>query len=297
MRAYKFRLYPSKTQQREMQTHLWFSKNLWNEMLELTKNMYDNFHKFPTRNTLQLISKDSGLFSQVAQNIGIRLTNSLKAKIRCKKGGKVCGFPRFKSIDRMKSLHYLQHGFSLNKKKVNISPFGMVDIEKHREIIGNIKTLTLKREATGKWFAIFTAEEEPSPARENNGSRVGIDLGLTNFAVLSDGTTIKNPRHLKIYEERLAKKQISLSKKTKGSGKRKVAKKKVAILHEKVKNTRKDFLHKTSHKLVHSHSFIALEDLGSAQMAEQQYGKHINDAGWSGFANMISYKADLVTVK
>ena len=204
------------------------------------------------------------------------------------------GFPRFKSINRVKSLHYLQFGFSLNtgKKKLKVSPFGEINIKLHRSVEGTIKTLTLKRESSGKWYAIFTVEAETNPIQNNSGSQVGLDLGLINFAVLSDGTTVKNPRHLRKYEDILKKKQQDLSFKKKGGKNRIKAKRKLAILHERVRNTRKDFLHKLSRQLVHSHSLIALEDLASQEMAEKRFGKSINDVGWSIFTNILSYKAE-----
>ncbi|MFH1221492.1 MAG: RNA-guided endonuclease TnpB family protein [Candidatus Micrarchaeota archaeon] len=292
MRVYKFRLYPNKTQRQEMQTHLWLSKNLWNDGLELAKQLYQNYQKFPTRQTYQEISKNSGLHSQVAQDVFIRLVLSIKAKVRRKKIGLKGGFPRFKNIDRVKSLHYPQSGFKIiPNKKLKVSPFGLINVKLHREIEGKIKTLTLKREASGKWFAILTVETETTPIQKNNGSQVGIDLGLINFAVLSDGTAIKNPRHLRKYEDRLAFLQRKKDLK-KGSKNRQKARRKVAIVHEKVRNARRDFLHKLSHKLVHSHSLLALEDLASQEMAERQFGKSITDAGWSAFISMLSYKAE-----
>jgi putative transposase len=206
-RAWKFRLYPTKAQAKELQTHLWFSKNLWNDGLELAKQLYADFQKFPTRSTYQEISKNSGLYSQVAQDVFIRLNLAIKAKIRRKKTGLKGGFPRFKSIDRTKSLHYPQSGFSLNGKKLKVTPFGEISIRKHRDVEGKIKTLTLKKEATGKWYAILITETEVKPGPKNNGSQVGIDLGLINFAVLSDGTTIKNPRHLKKHQDNLRAKR------------------------------------------------------------------------------------------
>jgi hypothetical protein len=95
-----------------MQTHLWFSKNLWNDGLELAKQLYGNYQKFPTRQAYQEISKNSGLHSQVAQDVFIRLDLALKAKVRRKKAGLKGGFPRFKSIERAKSLHIPSQGSS-----------------------------------------------------------------------------------------------------------------------------------------------------------------------------------------
>jgi putative transposase len=145
-RAFKFRLYPNKEQRREMQTHLWLSKNLWNDGLELAKQLYADYQMFPTRGTYQEISKNSGLYSQVAQDVFIRLDLAIKAKIRRKKAGLKGGFPRFKSIERVKSLHYPQSGFKLMpNKKIKVSPFGPINIKLHRPVEGKIKTLTLKR--------------------------------------------------------------------------------------------------------------------------------------------------------
>ncbi|MCX6775318.1 MAG: RNA-guided endonuclease TnpB family protein [Candidatus Micrarchaeota archaeon] len=190
-------------------------------------------------------------------------------------------------------MRYPQYGtgFWLNEK-LTVTPFGEIAIKKHREIKGRIKTLTLKREASGKWFAVFCVETPEEIPRENKGKTVGIDLGLKTFATLSDGEVIKNPRHFKKHEERLAFIQREFSKRKKGGSNRKRAKIRVAKLHEKVADTRRDFLHKITTQLVDDYSVIALEKLASQEMSEENYGKFINDAGWSKFAKMLAYKAE-----
>jgi putative transposase len=212
---------------------------------------------------------------------------------KLKKKGIKCGFPRFKSIERMKSLHYPQYetGFWL-EKKLKVTPFGEIPVKKHREIKGEIKTLTLKRELSGKWFAIFCVETPKELPKENKGEAVGLDLGLMNLATLSNGMKISNPKHLKRWKERLAFIQRKLSMKKKGSSNRNRAKIRVAKLHEKISDCRRDFLHKLTTDLVNNYSFIALEKLASQEMAEENYGKQINDAGWNMFANFIAYKAE-----
>ena len=291
MRNYKFRLYPTKKQGMQMRDHLWVEKNLWNMILHANQTTYNETGKFLNRNEMQKMAKNTGLYSQVAQTLSHRLQDALWRMVKLRKQGKECGYPRFKNIDRMKSLKYPQVGFKLDKK-LKVTPFGEISIKQHREIKGKIKTLTLKRESSGKWFAIFSVETKPITPKINNGEQVGIDLGLTKFTVLSNKEVIKNPRHLKQYEAKLALLEQRLSKKKKGSHNRRKAKFKVARLYERVANTRADFLHKTSTRLINTYSLIALEKLASQEMSQQNYGKSINDAGWGMFANMVSYKAE-----
>lgn len=291
MKAYKFRIYPSKQQGKQLSHHLWIEKELWNEMLAFTKKTYSDFGKFPTKETLRSFCKNNELYSQVGQELVERLSKSIWRMVALRKKGKDCGFPRFKSFDRIKSLNYPQSGFWL-EKKLKVTPFGEINIKQHRLIKGKIKTLSLKREPSGKWFAVFCVEETPTVKATNGGARVGIDLGLKTLATLSDGTIIKNPRHLKKHEEKLAKLQRSLSMAKRGSKNRRKIKRKVAIAYEKVANTRADFLHKATTSLINSYSLIAMEKLASQEMAEQNFGKSINDAGWGMFANMLRYKAE-----
>jgi putative transposase len=290
IRAYKFRLYPSKLQDTEMRRHLWLSKNLWNELLAHAKQVYEATKKFPKKTELQSMVKGKGMYSQTQQCVSHRVFESIKRVFTLKKKGISCGFPRFKSFDRMKSLQYPQSGFKLGAK-LKVTPFGEISIKQHRDIKGEVKTLSLKREGSGKWYAIFTAEEEVTP-KKNKGGEVGIDLGLKSFATLSNGEVVSNPRHLRQHEDKLAFLQRNLSRCTKGSKNRYKAKHKVALLHERVANTRRDFLHKLSTSLVSQYSKIVMEDLAPKQMSEKNFGKSIHDAGWGMFSNMIRYKAE-----
>jgi putative transposase len=291
MRAYKFRIYPTKLQDIEMRRHLWIAKELWNDLLEHTKNMYRDFGIFPTRNALQLMVKNAGLFSQTQQETAHRINDATKRFMKPKKEGKKAGFPRFKSFDRMKSLHYPQAGFSLSDK-LKVTPFGEIKIVQHRSIEGTIKTLALKRESSGKWYAILTVEESPMVPRINACPEVGIDVGLKCFARLSNDERISNPRHFNKYQDRLTRVQREVSRKKKGSRNRNKAKKTVAIIHEKIQNARNDFLHKTSTRLVNDYSMIALEKLDVQEMMGDGLGKSIGDAGWARFATLLSYKAE-----
>ncbi len=290
MRAYKFRLYPSEAQEKELNRHLWIEKNLWNTLLEKTKEKYEKEQTFLSVKEMREYAKGQGLYSQAAQSVVQNLDRSLKAKIRAKRKGLKWGFPRFKSFDRMRSILYPQSGFSLDKK-LDVSPFGEIPIVRHRMMKGKIKTLCLKRELSGKWHAIFTVEQEPPTPRVNHGPAVGLDLGLNRLATLSDGKFIENPRIFRQFERKLAQEQRLLSKKRKGSHNRAKAKKRVALVHEKMANARKDYLHKTANRLLSNYSKIVMEDLGIKEMAEEGHGKGIHDASWGMFTHMLCYKA------
>ncbi len=290
MRAFKFRIYPSKTQEQELRRHLWLAKQLWNDLLGFAKWCYKEYGKFPTKRTLQQMTVKSGLYSQAGQKVACRLLEALWLFIERRKIDSGAGFPRFKSIDRLKSLSYPQFGFNLGER-LEVTPFGAINIRKHREIKGKIKTLTLKRMPSGKWFAIFTAEQEAVEFKSNGKKRVGIDLGLKVFATLSSGERIANSRFYEKEEMRLTRLQRELSKKKVRSKNHANAKIKVVRLHERIANARNDFLHKQSNAFVNAYGLIAMEQLNVQNMTKQNFGKQINDASWKAFANMVAYKA------
>ena len=291
MRAWKCRIYPSKNEEKSLDQHLYECKTLWNSLLEYTKRYYEETKKFPTRKELYRQTKETAVFSQVAQNVADRLAKSLYGMIIRKKAGKPAGFPRFKPIERMKSFTYPQFGFKLNKR-LELSGVGSVSIKKHRKLQGTIKTLTLKKSHSGKWHAIFTTEFEKKVSKINTKPKVGIDLGIENIAYLSDGSKIENPRNLRLAEERLALAQRRMSNKQKGSSNRAKNRKAVAIAYERLTNKRRDFLHKASRVLVKNHSLIAMEDLNNEGLARGFLAKEVLDCSWAEFASMISYKAE-----
>jgi putative transposase len=230
--------------------------------------------------------------SQSLQDVCARVDNAFKHYFRRCKLKENPGYPRFRSLTRYKSLTFPQGGYKLSGKKIHISKIGEMKIVYHREIVGKIKTLILTRDILGKWWISFSCEVEASPLPLNE-KAIGIDLGLTHFATLSNGEKIENPRFFRKDESLLARAQRKLSKQEKGSLKRKKCVKRVQHIYEHISNRRNDFAHKLSHYLVQQYQILVFEDLNvEGMMHNRKLSKSIADASWSKLIDLTSYKAE-----
>ena len=293
MRMFQYRLYPSTKQQTRLYHAFDVCKETYNLLLELNISTYKDTGKGVTKFDFNkhLKGEYPEVFSQVVQNVSDRVSKSFKNFFRrVKEGAKEKGFPRFKS--RVYSITYPQMGFKFkSERRLYCSKIGSIPIVLHRPPKGKVKTLTIKRNHACQWFAVFACEVEPKNVK-HKGENVGIDVGITSFATLSDETAIKNPRHLLKSENRLRKLQQSLSRKKKGSNNRKKARFKVARCHQGIVDQRNDFLHKLTYKLTKKYKLISIEDLKIKNMVKNHHlSKHIHDVSWSRFADMLSYKA------
>jgi putative transposase len=219
-------------------------------------------------------------------------------RLKEKRAGKKIkvGYPRFKKGYKSFTYPQNEHGFSLNENKLHLSKIGNVNIRIGRtqnRPKGQIKTLTVKKEPSGKWFAIFTSIENVKKKHKINNKKIGIDVGLEYFAMLSDGREINNPRFLIESEKKLGILNRKLSRKKIHRKNREKARQKIAILYEHIRNQRHDFQHQLSHRIVSGYGMIAIEKLDIKNMVKHPYlAKHINDASWETFARILCYKAE-----
>ncbi|WP_293322389.1 RNA-guided endonuclease TnpB family protein, partial [Microcoleus sp. PH2017_12_PCY_D_A] len=234
----------------------------------------------------------SECYSQVLQATTLNLTTAYKNFFAGR-----ARFPRYKSKHRKQSLQYPQNVKVLEGIVQFPGKVGKIKAKLHRNIEGTIKTVTISREPSGKYFAsILTESEGENPAVSTEGKVIGIDLGLTHFAIVSNGSKISkydNPRHLAKHEKNLKRKQQKLAKKQKASNSRIKAKKTVAKVYERVANSRQDFLHKLSRKLVNENQVVVVENLNVKGMVRNQnLAKAISDVSWGTFTNFLGYKLE-----
>jgi putative transposase len=302
-KAFKYRIYPTKGQESTLVEWLNTCRILYNQSLSERKEAYErdksSINYYDQQNTLKESKKGNGyltaVHSQVLQDVLKRLDTAFQNFFRRVKKGEKPGYPRFKSEDRFNSFTFPQSGFKIEAGKLVLSKIGTIKLIQHREIQkeGIIKTCAIKR-AVDQWYVTFVVDlPDVETEKEEIKTAVGIDLGLTDIATLSNGDKIDNPKWLRASEKKLAKEQRRLARKKRGSQNRKKQKAIVATVHRKIRNQRSDFHHKISTELVAGYDLIVFEDLKVKNMVKNRYlAKSISDAGWNQLVSFASYKAE-----
>ncbi len=302
IKVYKYRLYPTGKQSKSLTSQLEGHRYLYNQALAQRKEVYEQTGKgisYTAQATglLPELRKENGIlaicnYSSLQQTLR-RLDKSFKAFFRRIKTGEKAGYPRFKSADRFNTITYATFGdgCQIKENRLYLQNVGCIKVKWHRPINGTVKSLYVTRR-NNKWYVSFIVKCAVNHLPTTN-KVIGIDVGLKSFITTSDGEQIALPKYLYQSERKLKKAQRLLSRRKKGSARRRKARVLVAKYHERIANQRLDFYHKVAHLLVKNYDGFVVENLNIKNMVKNKYlAKSIHDAGWGMFLKILKDKAE-----
>lgn len=301
LKGYKYRMYPTKNQEVLIGNHIGCCRFIYNWALAKKIKSYQKTGKtisqFDLNKEITVLKKENEWMrevnSQSLQGMTRNLESGFTKFFREKKG-----FPNFKSKKNpLQSFPIPQHYIvNFEDNTIKIPKIGIVKTVLHRHFKGMLKTATLSKPSTGKYFiSILVDDGKETPGKEffSEATTMGIDVGIKDLAILSNGTVVPNPKYFKNTIIKIKVLQRRLSKKEKGSKNRNKAIKQLSIVYEKIANQRNDFQHKMSHKLICENQAIALETLNvTGMMKNHCLAQAIGDASWGSFVEKLTYKAE-----
>ncbi len=300
-KAYKYRLLGNNTTFAKIDNWITLCRRLYNMALEQRIAVYEqdqeSISQYEQMRQLPDLKADFPEYrevdAQVLQEVLDRLDKAYKGFFRRVKNGDKPGFPRFKGRDRYNSFTLKQTSWKLDGKYLTIHNVGRFKLKLSRQILGDIKTVTIRREATGKWYVCFSCNNVPERVLAKSFKSIGLDVGIKSFLVDSEGNKVDNPAYFRQSERLLRRRQRTLCRRVKGSHRRRKARVLVAKAHEKVKSQRNDFLHKVANRYIAQYGRIFIEDLNIKGMVRNHHlSKSITDSSWGKFFEMLNWKAE-----
>jgi putative transposase len=297
IKTFEVQLLPNPDQAVHLAQHVGAVRWLWNQMLDRNIKRYEAEHKFIFRYEMQRLLPDlkksypwlGEINSQSLQMQCDNLNSAISRKIKNKKS---TGFPKFKSKHDCNDSFVVPQHFGICNRSIKLPKIGRIKYIKQRPFEGKAKRIVVVKRDDNKWFALISCEL-PDITRSDfaESEIIGLDVGIKDFAILSDGTKITNPRHFVNSQKLLKRKQKSLSRKCKGSKNRAKARNQVRNLYKKIRNQVADFQWKTADSIAKNYAVVAMEDLNIAGMVRnRRLAKHIASAGWGLFKTRLNHQ-------